>query len=257
MKRRLSSAVCIIVAFLTMAGCGTTGSAQNGGEVNGHSIDEQSAMMTFAGSSSGRPFSPGEMYQVSDIVVMGSPTGYDMITKRAVLDRAYPEDLKPGLWGWLVNVKVHTFKVDKYIKGEGPDTIEVMTVAGDHPDSEITLTFAGDGDGRLLDMEEDTTYVLYLRLPRDREFWGNRYFLWNVGDSLWRVSVDEDSGAQTATQELESGDQLPLQTLIDSRTGTSRSNSFKRIGDARTVWDASGKEINGGSGEGPTGNVND
>ncbi len=240
--KRLTIAASTIVVLMLIAGCGMS---QAHDEIPGYGAagDEQPSMLITSGSSP--DFSPGELYELADLVVMGSSTAYTLVQKKVAEERTYPDHLKEDHADHVVDVRVHSFEVDRYIKGEGPDVIEVMTIAGTG-DPENILKTGGD----ILEIKESTTYVLYLYQPLDREFWGQRYFI-EGGQGLWKISVNEDSGLYTATQELFSGDQVPLQTLIESRTGTPQSNEFK------TKWDASVKEINEGSGEGPTGNVND
>ncbi|MCY4654785.1 MAG: hypothetical protein OXC95_16675 [Dehalococcoidia bacterium] len=239
MKKRLTATICVIAAFWMVAGCGTAN--QDSGGVNDRIVDEQTSTMTSSGSSSaGPPLSPGERYELADIVVIGSPTTYRVIQHKPALDRVYPEDVRATFKkDWVMDVRVHSFEVDQYIKGEGPDTVEVAALPGDR----VSTEWEGEAG-------EDTKYFLYLGRPRDTDLWGGIYFA-DGYDGLWKISVDEDSGARTAIQELDSGDQLPLRTLIDSRTGTSLSNDLRMKEDARV------KEFNEGSGEGPTGNVND
>ena len=238
-KQLLISSISIATALLILAGCGTD-STQNMSDVNNDILDMQTTIIASAGQSP--RFSPGELYELADLVVMGNHSTYREASKSPALSKTYPEHLKSMHKDWVINIKIHSLKVDRYIKGEGPSTIEVVTIVGD---PELSAWEESKG-------EDDATYVLYLHQPLDREFWDNAYFTEGV-QGLWKVSVNEESSSYTATQELFSGDQLPLKTLIDSRTGTLRSNGFK------SKWDTNVKEMmmNEDSESGPVGNVND
>ncbi|MCY4653340.1 MAG: hypothetical protein OXC95_09280, partial [Dehalococcoidia bacterium] len=165
MKKRLTAAIGVIAAFWMVAGCGTD-SNQDGDSVNDHIVDEQTGTMTSSGSSwAGPPLSPGERYELADIAVVGSPTTYRVIQYKPALDRVYPEEVRATYKDMVMDVRVQSFEVDQYVKGEGPDTIEVATIPGDR----ISTEWEGESG-------EDTKYFLYLVRPRDTDLWGSIYF---------------------------------------------------------------------------------
>ena len=103
------------------------------------------------------------------------------------------------------------FTVDSYIKGEGADVIEILTDAG----AERPI------------LEEGTSYMLYLYQPLDRAFWEYTHRVHEI-HGVWRI-VEGEEGQDIARQELlPVGEEMTLQDLMASRTGSRLSASLRQ-----------------------------
>ena len=196
------------LGLLFVIGCGVD-QAHSNGHANIQAMNSRPPTITSSGMSPA--FTVGEMYQLADLVVLGSPTTYRVIQRKPASSEDYPEHLKGLHADWVDDIKATSFRVDEYIKGEGPDVIEIMSGTGYHE----------------LKLESDTTYILYLDVALNREYW--EYGYRTVGDQgVWEV--EEVEGVDTARQALfgKIGDSMTVQELVSSRTGSPLSDMLKK-----------------------------
>ena len=200
---RLGSVIGHMMGLILVLGCGMATPV----------LEDTELLQTRTGASSGiaPKFTPGELYEISDSVAVGRPTSHRTMQKSVVASPTYPEDLKQVHAGLMVDAKVFSFTVDSYNKGNGPATIEIMTDAN----SDHTI------------FEQGNSYVVYLYQPLDKTYWENTYRV-HGAQGVWLVTENDD-GQNVASQELLPGGQtLPLQTLLDSQTGSEQSANFRR-----------------------------
>ena len=174
----------------------------------------------FTASSGGMfpKFTPGELYEISDTVVVGSPTDQRVLQKLAALSPTYPDDLREEHANLVFEAKIFAFTVGSYIKGEGADVIEILTDAG----AERPI------------LEEGNSYMLYLYQPLARAFWEYTYRVHGI-QGVWRI-VEGEEGQNIARQELlPGGEEMTLQDLMESRTGSRLSASLRQRFEARAA----------------------
>ena len=110
------------------------------------------------------------------------------------------------------------FTVDSYIRGEGADVIEILTDAG----TERPI------------LEEGNSYMLYPYQPVDRAFWEYAHRVHGI-QGVWRI-VEGEEGQDIARQELLSDvEEMTLQDLMASRTGSRLSASLRQRFEARAA----------------------
>ena len=203
MIKRLTVATSAILGLLFIVGCSVD---QTHNDDHEYIRTMNSQPPTITGSGMSPAFTVGDMYQLSDLVVRGSPTTYRLIQKKPASGKDYPEHLKELHADWVDTIRLISFRVDERIKGESSEVIETV--------SEV------DHDKSML--EDDTTYILYLYEALDREYWENSYLtmsdqgVWKVEEGFARQALYQDS------------DSMPVQELINSRTGTPLSDMLKR-----------------------------
>ena len=206
MIRRIAT-ISAILGLLFAIGCGVD-QAHSNDHNDIRTINSAPTTITVSGMSPA--FTVGEMYQLADLIVQGSPTTSRVIQRKPASSEGYPEHLKELHADWVDNIRLISFRVDEYIKGESSDVIEIV--------SEI------DHDKSML--EDDATYILYLREPLNKEYWENSYrTIWDQG--VWQV--EEVEGVDVARQALSvDGDSMTVQELVNSRTGSPLSDMLKK-----------------------------
>ena len=207
MIKRIVAATSAILGLLFVIGCGVDQAHSNDHD-DIRTMNSEPPAIT--GSAMSPAFTAGDLYQLADLVVQGSPTTYRVIQRKPASSEGYPEHLKELHADWVDNIRLISFRVDEYIKGKSSDVIEIV--------SEI------DHDETML--EDDTMYILYLREPLNKEYWENSYrTIWDQG--VWQV--EEVQGVDVARQALSvDGDSMTVQELVNSRTGSPLSDMLKK-----------------------------
>ena len=200
-----------VIALISILGCGVV--------LPGNEVPNRIEQLAERSSGQSSPkFTPGELYEIADIVAVGSPTDHRVVQKLAALSPTYPDDLRGADANLVVEVRIFSFTVESYIKGEGADVIEILTDAG----AERAI------------LEEGNSYMLYLYQPLDKAFWEYTHRV-HGAQGVWRIA-EGDAGQDIARQELlPGGKEVLLQDLIGSRTGSRRSASFRQRWEARVA----------------------
>ena len=202
--------ICCFIVLLSTVGC-SIGTPGNDVPYR----DEQ--FTAYSGGIFPR-FTPGELYEISDTVVIGGPTDHRVLQKLAASSPTYPDGLREEHADLVVEVKIFAFTVDSYIKGEGADVIENLTDAG----AERPI------------LEEGNSYMLYLYQPVDRAFWEYTHRVHGI-QGVWRI-VEGEEGQDIARQDLlPDGEKMTLRDLMESRTGSRLSASLRQRFEARAA----------------------
>ena len=138
--------------------------------------------------------STDELSAISDAIVRGTPVGEAAAKKNPEYPSGYPADMKAQDAALLDGVKVFSFNVEQYYKGDGPSTVNIFT----------------DGSAEYPFIDETAAYVLYLHeadFEAARAYYDDAYVIVAAGQGAWIVNDGK------AVQQSGAGESVKLNDL--------------------------------------------